>query len=616
MHISFYRRPLFLLLLLYAACLALFLKPPAPKPFAAAENAEIEVSVISYPQVKGARTTFFAQIKEQNLNAYVSCNNCPQILRGQRVLLRGNIGPVESDANFGSFNWAKYLARKNVFAQIRAQSAQVTGVYSRFWAGLSVIRNGILNTFQNNFDADLSAILTGITIGEKGDISRSLYAAFQDSGAMHLLVASGGNVGFVALIVYFLCSLAGAGRRTSAAAALLLTAFYTLIAGADAPLLRAYLMTLFATVGFILGRKSGVLQGFTAAALLILIINPQSLFEAGFQMSFLATSGIILLVSNFKLDFGPNKILTFILRLFFVSLAAQAALLPVFTNYFYKISFTAALSNILLVPLSGIIMGCGFFTWLIALLHLDFIFKASVFVLEFLLVIFKMLVEFFAGFALSKYTASALKPTTVAAYYVALFAFLNLPIVKRKILYGVFWCSVIFALLFCGLFTGRGAQHILRGRYADALLIKESGKIKIIGAGISADVLRKAVLASGRAEIECLFLNGNTKSASYALSGLEDIKIRNIYLPAADIPRETMARIQKFNAAQKLLEPHETACGITAANPWYKTKDGGIFTRPAARGNLSYITKSGLHTAGNMKDMLTAAQLAEFKNSK
>ncbi|MDR0734761.1 MAG: ComEC family competence protein, partial [Elusimicrobiota bacterium] len=500
MHISFYRRPLFIILAIYAACLALSLKPPEPKPFAATGNADVEAAVISYPQVKGGRTAFFAYIKEQNLNAYVSCHNCPQILRGQLVMLRGSIAPVESDDNFGSFNWAKYLARKNIFAQIRAEHVRVAGVYSRFWAGLSVVRNDILNTFQNNFDADLSAILTGITIGEKGDISRRLYAAFQDSGAMHLLVASGGNVGFITLIVYFLCSMLGAGRKTSAAAALALAALYTLVAGADAPLLRAYLMTLFATIGFMLGRKSGVLQGFTAAALLILIINPQSLFEAGFQMSFLATLGIILLVSNFRLDFGTHKILTFALRVFFVSLAAQAALLPVFTNYFYKISFTAALSNILLVPLSGIIMGCGFLTWLLSLLHLDFIFKAAVFVLGFLLAVFKLLVEFFADFNLSKYAAGALKPTTVAAYYIALFAFLNLPIIKRKILYGVFWCSLIFILLFCGLFTARNAQHILRGRYADALLIKESGKIKVIGAGVSADVLRKAVLASGRAE--------------------------------------------------------------------------------------------------------------------
>jgi competence protein ComEC len=615
MHISFYRRPLFLVLLLYAACLALFLKPPAAPPsFAAAKNTEIEAEVISYPQRLGARATFFARIKEQNLNAYVSCSDCPLLLRGQLVLLRGDIAPVESDDNFGSFNWAQYLARKNVFAQIRARDAQVTGVYSRFWTGLSVIRNSILNTFRNNFDADLSAVLTGITIGEKSNISRALYAAFQDSGAMHLLVASGGNVGFVTLIVYFLCSLLGAGRRTSAAAALLLAALYTLIAGADAPLLRAYLMTLFATIGFILGRKSGVLQGFTAAALLILIINPQSLFEAGFQMSFLATLGIILLVSNFRLDFGKHKILTFILRLFFVSLAAQAALLPVFTNYFYKISFTAAVSNILLVPLSGIIMGCGFLTWLLSFLHADFLFKAAVYGLDFLLVIFKLLVEFFAGFALSKYTASALKPAAAAAYYAALFALLNLPIIKRKILYGVFWCFVIFTLLLCGLFTGRSARHILRGRYAETLLIKESGKIKIIGAGVSAQALRKAVLAGGRAEIECLFLNSAAKSASYALRGLEDIAIKNIYLPAADIPSETMARVQKFNAAPKLLAPDDAACGVTAANPWYKTKDGGIFTRAAERGNLSYITADGLHTAGNMKDILTTAQLRELKN--
>ena len=77
---------------------------------------------------------------------------------------------------------------------------------------------------------------------------------------MHLLVASGGNVGFVTLIVYFLCSLLGLKRLARALLALSFALLYTFAAGADAPLTRAYIMTLAATIGFILGRKSGIMH--------------------------------------------------------------------------------------------------------------------------------------------------------------------------------------------------------------------------------------------------------------------------------------------------------------------------------------------------------------------
>lgn len=604
-------------LVAYALLLALFLQPPQPTGITAPPEAESEAIVISYPQTRKDRTTFEARVfsvdgQPHKFNTRVNCNKCPAVLRGQRLLLRGEISRVESDDNFGSFNWAKFLAHKEIFTQLEAQSVEIIGTNSYFWVGLSKVRNSILSTFQNNFETDLAAILTGITIGEKGDISRGLYTAFQDSGAMHLLVASGGNVGFVTLIVYFLCSLLGAGRRTSAAAALVLAALYTLIAGADAPLMRAYIMTLFATIGFLMGRKSGILHGLITAALLILILNPQSIFEAGFQMSFLATLGIILLATNFKLKFTKHKVINFILQLFFVSLVAQMALLPVFTNYFYKISFTAPFSNILLVPLSGIIIGVGFSVWLISFIPIEFVFKTGLFALEVLLVVFKMLVEFFADFAISKYTASAWKPTTIIAYYILLFAGLNLPIIKRKFLYCAICGGIILILLFSGIFINRNGEYILQGRYSKVLVIKERGKIRVIGAGVPGDTLRRAVLAAGRKRIDCLFLNSLSKSASYGLENLEGVKVKNVYMPEGEPSPETSRRISGRNAA--VLNPGDEACGVRAAKPWYMTQTGRVYKR-AVRGNLSFIFKDS-RTAANMQNILTAQEFAELSEKK
>jgi competence protein ComEC len=308
MHISFYKRPFFIALVIYSLLLALFLKTPAePENLIFAENAQIEAVVISYPESKKQSKNFEVEISRVNgapaqIKAYAKCaaDICEHTPRGQKIVFKGGIFPVDKAYNFGGFDRQKFLARKKIFVQTEIYEIENTQAHSSFWMAISKIRTSLLNSFEKNFDGPLLPILSGITIGEKSSLERELYTAFQDSGAMHLLVASGGNVGFVTLIVYFLCSLFGAGRKTSAAAALMLAALYTLVAGADAPLLRAYTMTLAATIGFILGRKSGVLQGFIIAAFLILLYNPQSLFEASFQMSFLATLAIIFLSSNLK----------------------------------------------------------------------------------------------------------------------------------------------------------------------------------------------------------------------------------------------------------------------------------------------------------------------------
>jgi competence protein ComEC len=621
MHISVYKRPLFLILIIYSVLLALFLKVPSAKEgdisfYTDGSRHNLEAVITSYPVAKTEGKAFIAKAisvdgKPAKGYFYVACETCGDILRGQKISYQGTLYLPEEDTNVGSFNWAKYLARKNIFCQSTVKENVQVADYSRFWVYLSRARSSILGVFNKNFGPQLAPVLAGITIGEKASIDKDLHIAFQDSGAMHLLVASGSNVGFVTLVVYFLCSLLGAGRFPSAFAALFLALLYTLIAGADAPLVRAYIMTFSSTVGFLLGRKSGVLQGFIIAALAILIFNPQSIFNAGFQMSFLAALSIIFLASNFKLSAKLPESLKFILRIFFVSLAAQAALMPVFTNYFYKVSLSAVFSNIILVPLSGIIMAGGFVVWFLSFIHVDFIFKAGVFALKELVFIFTFLVQFFAALPWSKVIVSALNPFSVAAYFIALFGLLNLPLVKRKIIYLSALFTITAALCGYGIYSYLTAQYSIKGRYSFSVLIKENGQTKVIGGGVDAKTLSRAVLATGNTKIDCLFLNGLSKSAAYGLKELKDIKIRNIYLPYGDVAEETAQLILASGAQTKMLWSGESACGIIAKEPWYQNKDGQIST--GGGNNLSYQYK-GIETSGNLKQIKNSNDIIKFKD--
>ena len=615
MHPSFYKRPFLIVFLIYTLALALFLKVPKPKQddifYKIPVKAELKVYINSYPRLKTNKQFFTADVltydgQKQKGKIYLTCQDCPELMRGQIITFTADLLYPSNQENFGSFEWDKYLARKHIFTQATIDKLLNTESPKNFWFYLSKVRASILKVFQNNLPANSVAILSGITLGEKGDIPENLYTAFQDSGAMHLLVASGGNVGFVTLIVYFLCSLFMGGRKRIAFIALTSALLYTLIAGADAPLLRAYLMTVAATLGFILGRKSGIMQGLLLAAFFILIVNPQSLFEAGFQMSFLATCAIILFTLNFKFNHKMPSLLKGALELFFVSFCAQLALLPVFTNYFYKISFSAVLSNLFLVPLSAILMGGGFLLWLTSFLG-NFIFVPILFIMKFLLFCFEYLVNFFAALPFSNITAYALKPTTIIAFYILLFYLLNLPLFKKKLKSFIIVFVLALLVFWGGNFIKPQEITVLKGRYNLNVIVRESNQTKMFGASISGSTAQKALLALGTKEIDCLFVNSLSKSYFYMLKDF-NLKIKNIYLPYGEISEEVEPLLKNTKAQITQIFPNQEYCGVTVENGWVLI-DGK--KEIGTNNNLSFKTAKTA-TASNLKTIESDGQFITF----
>lgn len=614
MHPSFYKRPFLIFFLIYVLALALFLKVPTPKKDDISHHlpakAEVKAYINSYPRTKDDKQLFTAEVlaldgQKQKGKIYLSCKGCTTLQRGQIITFDGVLSTPGNQENYGSFDWTAYLARKHIFTQ--GDISKITEIENpkNFWFYLSAVRTSILKVFQKNLPANSAAILGGITLGEKGDIADNLYTAFQDSGAMHLLVASGSNVGFVTLIVYFLCSLFFGGRIKTAFIALTAALLYTLIAGADAPLLRAYLMTVFATLGFILGRKSGIMQGLILAAFLILLFNLQSLFDAGFQMSFLATCAIVLFTLNYKLSHKIPPVLRWFLGLFFVSLCAQTALLPVFTNYFHKVSFSAVFSNLLLVPLSAVLMAGGFLLWITS--FIGFIFTPVLFIMKVLLLCFEYLVNFFAGLPISNIIAPSVKGTTVIAFYILLFYLLNLPLFKRKVR-ALIITAVLAISVFCGgLFIRPKHTVILTGRYNLNVILHNGGKIKMLGASISAQTAEKALLALGTKKIDCLFINSLSKSYFYMLNDF-DLKIKNIYLPYGVIPAEIEPLLANTKAQITQIFPGQEYCGVFIESGWI-LKDGK--KEAATNNNLSFHT-GGTATASNLKTIDINGQFTNF----
>lgn len=543
MHASYYKRPLLWLLILYITFLAFFYTPHAGRHdvsrFISKQEVTLNGKVVGFPAVKKKSKNVIikvSQVNGQKAKGYVYARFTDYSPAWHETLqLTGELKAPYSVDLLGNFDWASYLATKNVFSEIKVKDA--TALHAPAWPSrfIAALRADILDTFEQNFDRNLAAIAGGVLLGERGEIDEQLYSDFQDSGAIHLLVASGGNVGFVTLVVFAFCALFGLNRRKTVVAALAIAGVYTLIAGADAPLTRAYFMTACAVAGYFLHRNSGVFQGLILSCLIILVANPSAVFETGFQMSFVATLAIIVCLNNYELPYKWPRWVQFFVQIFLATLSTQLVLLPIFTNVFYKVSFVGLLSNMILVPLASFLMAVTFLFYILSLLHVGIILKpltwASLFV-------FEKLVEFFASLPFASVRAAAWRSGWVAVYYIGLFLLFNFPL--RDFFRRIYKpCLVAMAVIIAGqyLFFNAPTVWLLNEWNQSAILLRTSGgKRFLIGAGINSSKLTRAVLRSGGRSLQGVLLSENTaKQLANAEQLKKELKIGQIVLPFTDI---------------------------------------------------------------------------------
>lgn len=201
------------------------------------------------------------------------------------------------------------------------------------------IREKIIDFFQKSLPPPYSSLLVGIVLGSKESISPSFWEELKKTGTAHVVVASGMNVSLVAsFLVLFLIPVVG--RRKAILFSLFGIWFYAILAGFDAPIIRAALMGSLTFGAMALGRQADALRVFFLTFLAMLILNPYWIFDIGFILSFAATLSLVLF--SRRIDQSLKFIPSFIRQDFSTTIAAQILVSPIlyFTfGYFSIYSF-------------------------------------------------------------------------------------------------------------------------------------------------------------------------------------------------------------------------------------------------------------------------------------
>ena len=207
------------------------------------------------------------------------------------------------------------------------------------------------------------ALLRGLLIGGSRGLPRPVQDAFRDAGIVHILAVSGMNVSIVVAMVWLLLGIATIRGWWRFVLSLLVVALYLSLSGWTAAPARAGLMACAVLLSYPTQRRVTALASLCAAAIVLLLIDPWTLFDVGAQLSFAATAGIVLVNDQLRLftpEFSRLRWLRRnVLGPLIVSIAATVATAPLLLHHFYRVQPLAFLSTAVVAPLVGFAMPLG-----------------------------------------------------------------------------------------------------------------------------------------------------------------------------------------------------------------------------------------------------------------
>lgn len=296
---------------------------------------------------------------------------------GERLRLRGQLKTPPEDEEF---SYRDYLARDGIYSYMsQAEATVLPGERGKpFDKAMYGLKERLLGLVYRLFPDPEASLLAGILLGVDTGLTRELQDAFKNTGTAHIIAISGFNISIIAGIFVSLFSRVF-GKRLGSFFAILAILFYTLLVGADAAVVRAAIMGILGLVGRQLGRRNMGLNMLAFSALGMMAWNPLIVGDVGFQLSVMATLGLILYaepLSNLAQTFllklrvptaTVEQILPPISDFVLLTLAAQITTLPIMAYQFKRISLVSLIANPFILPPQPAVMILGGVAVLLAL---------------------------------------------------------------------------------------------------------------------------------------------------------------------------------------------------------------------------------------------------------
>ena len=301
----------------------------------------------------------------------------PEYHYGDRLSVSGLL---ETPPELEGFSYKGFLARQGIHSFMGRPRIELLaeGQGNPVKAALLAVKDRARAAIARLVPEPEASLLQGIVLGVRASIPRDLYDLFNVTGTSHILVISGANL---TIIAAFFSRAFGRllGRRRAFWFTLGGIGAYTLLVGAEPAVARAALMAGLYLTAVYVGRQATAYVSLCASGLLLTMIQPFTLWDVGFQLSFASTMGLILFTPILEQLFErglvrilpqerAKKVVRYLNDLLIVTLAAQILTLPLILHHFGRLSLIAPLANLLILPAQPATIAAGGLATLVGLI--------------------------------------------------------------------------------------------------------------------------------------------------------------------------------------------------------------------------------------------------------
>lgn len=338
------------------------------------ETTSVEGTIVGKPEraYNSQKVLLSANIADNDQLLSVSLPAFPACYYGDTVNFSGKVDAIDYTGP------GRTLKAKKVTGQVLRPTEvictpTVLDIKQKFIKDLYVFGERTEEVFGRLLPEPEASFAAGLILGSKRNIPEDVSDALSVTGLTHVIALSGYNI---TIIIFVLSGLlvGRIGKKKVLILGLLLILMFVVMTGGSSSVVRAAIFSLCVIFGGVLGRRGDMTNLMLLAALIMVLFNPFSLmFDAGFQLSFLAFSGLIYLspIMNFLFKRSPlSRLPEFVSRTLLETLSAQIAVFPLILFYFGRFSIIAPISNLLVLWLIPLAMLVSFFVGILGLIAL------------------------------------------------------------------------------------------------------------------------------------------------------------------------------------------------------------------------------------------------------
>ena len=295
---------------------------------------------------------------------------------GNLLALPFLVSNINTPLNPHQFNYRVYMANLGVSGQLnlsRNEALKLKGSNSGIIPMAGQVRNKIIAELRKHeFAPQELAIVQALLLGQRQDISPEIYSNYSAAGVIHILAVSGLHVGIILLLLNHLLKPVERiryGKQLKTILLIFLLWGFAVLAGLSPSVVRAVSMFSFIAIAMQLNRRSSVLNALFTSLIFLLLINPYFIFQVGFQLSYAAVLSIVLIQPHLFGLFTPRfRLFKYMWGILTVTIAAQIGVLPLSLFYFHQFPGLFFVSNLVILPFLGLLLGLGILVMLLAVI--------------------------------------------------------------------------------------------------------------------------------------------------------------------------------------------------------------------------------------------------------